>query len=97
MPQQKGVGVPPPEAVSGLRRVHWDSRFLNFFPSFFSFVLLTEHTSDSSTPPLSCPSLCLFSSPFSGLPFFSWLMETLVLDHQVFIYVNNCRTNPLKR
>lgn len=78
--------------------------FLFFkFPSFlFSFVLLTENTSDSSsTTPHFPPPVCVCSPPLSlGSPFYFLLLahgNLFSLDHQVFIYVNNCRAAPRGR
>lgn len=73
---------------------------------FFSFLFLTKTTSDSS-PAVLPPSLpCLFSfcpHPFWALLFFMLRYVIFVfpllsrqpfLDHQAFIYVNNCRPAP---
>lgn len=81
----------------------WDSALgLLFFkfPSFlFSFVLLTKTTYDSSsTTPHFPPPVCVCSPPLSlGSPFYFLLLahgNLFSLDHQAFIYVNNCRAAP---
>lgn len=100
-----GVTSSPGSALTS-PRPHWAALGGSLFfkcPSFlFSFVPLTENTSDSSsTTPHFPPPVRVCSPPLSlGSCFYFFLLahgNLFSLDHQVSVYVNNCRAAPWGR